>query len=89
MTEIELRLPPAKDYDAATLNQAAALKLGISESEIKDVKLLRRSVDARGRDAVFQLRVAVFTNNSDDPSPEAAILEIGRASCRERVYCVV
>ena len=75
MTEIELRLPPAKDYDAATLNQAAALKLGISESEIKDVKLLRRSVDARGRDAVFQLRVAVYTKSSDDPSPEAAILD--------------
>ena len=73
MTEIELRLSPADAHDTAACRRAAAHKLGISDTTISDFHILRRSIDARGRDAVFQLRVAVFTEGVSF-SPEPALL---------------
>jgi uncharacterized protein len=73
MTELELRLSPAEAHDTAACRRAAAQKLGISETTISDFHILRRSIDARGRDAVFQLRVAVFTEGVTF-SPEPALL---------------
>lgn len=76
MKEIEIRLSPAAAHDKNALRQAAALKLGIPETTILNIQILRRSVDARGREPLFQLRIAVFTENTDlwVQQPEAAIL---------------
>ena len=60
MTELELRLSPADAHDTAACRRAAAQKLGVPETAISDFQILRRSIDARGRDAVFQLRIAVI-----------------------------
>ncbi len=73
MIEIELRLSPTDAQDAAICRRAAAHKLGISETDISDFHILRRSIDARGRDTVFQLRVAVYRDGSQF-SPEPALL---------------
>ena len=73
MKEIELRLSPAEAHDAAAIRQAAAEKLNIPETTITDMKTLRRSVDARGREAVYQLRIEVYTEGV--ATPEAVILE--------------
>ena len=73
MKEIELRLSPAEAHDAAAIRRAAAEKLNIPETTITDMKTLRRSVDARGREAVYQLRIEVYTEGV--VMPEAAILE--------------
>jgi uncharacterized protein len=75
MKEIELRLTPAEAHDKNAILQAAAYKIGISEEEIKDIQILRRSIDARGRDAVFQLRLKVSTATDAPESPEPAILK--------------
>jgi uncharacterized protein len=69
MKEIELRLSPIEAHDEAAIRKAAAFKLGISENTITDIQTLRRSVDARGRDAVFQLRMAVYTEGVHAPEP--------------------
>ncbi len=73
MKEIELRLSPAEAHDAAAIRRAAAEKLNIPETTITDMKTTRRSVDARGREAVYQLRIEVYTEGV--VSPEAAILD--------------
>ena len=73
MTELELRLSPLEAHDNQAVRRAAALKLGISEAQISDIHLTRRSIDARGRDAVFQLRLAVYTEGSRF-EPEPALL---------------
>ena len=73
MKEIELRLSPAEAHDTAAIRRAAAEKLNISEITITDMKTLRRSVDARGREAVYQLRIEVYTEGI--AAAEAAILE--------------
>jgi hypothetical protein len=74
MTEIELRLSPIEAQDDITIRRAAAQKLGINPLSISDLRILRRSIDARGRDAVFQLRIAVYTEGALF-SPEPALLK--------------
>jgi uncharacterized protein len=69
MKEIELRLSPIEAHDEAAIRKAAAFKLGIPENTITDIQTTRRSVDARGRDAVFQLRMAVYTEGVHSPEP--------------------
>jgi uncharacterized protein len=64
MKEIEIRISPAEAHNTQAIREALALKLGILETELQDFKILRRSIDARGRDAVFQLRIAVFIKNT-------------------------
>jgi uncharacterized protein len=75
MKEIEIRISPAAAHNNQAIREALAFKLGILETELKGYKILRKSVDARGREAVFQLRIAVFTENTEgaDFQPEPAI----------------
>ncbi len=73
MKEIEIRLSPSDAHDNQAIRLAAAQKLNLQLEDIDDVQIVRRSVDARGRDAVFQLRVAVFTE-SEVVNPEPALL---------------
>jgi uncharacterized protein len=74
MTEIEIRVSPTDANNLAVCRLAAAQKLGISESDISDFRIIRRSVDARGREPVFQLRCAVFTEGGYF-EPSAALLD--------------
>ena len=74
MKEIEIRLSPAAAHDDNAIREAAAFKLGITETDISSVQILRRSVDARGREPLFQLRIAVFTDGGLH-QPEVAILK--------------
>ena len=73
MKEIELRLPPAEAHDETAIRRAAAQKLNINPLSISDLQVLRRSIDARGRDVLFQLRLAVYTEGSV-ATPEPALL---------------
>ncbi|MBL7815185.1 MAG: FAD-binding protein [Saprospiraceae bacterium] len=74
MIEIELRLSPQEAHNPEAIRRAAAQKIGINPSTINDVHVLRRSIDARSRDVVFQLRVAVYTEGSVY-QPEPALLK--------------
>ncbi len=69
MKEIELRLSPEEAHNDDSIRHAAAFKLGIPATQITDLTILRRSVDARGRDAVYQLRVGVYTEGGASPEP--------------------
>jgi uncharacterized protein len=74
MTEIELRLPPIEAHNDAAIRQAAAQKLGINPLSISDLQILRRSIDARGRNILFQLKIAVYTEGASF-SPEPVLLK--------------
>ena len=74
MKEIELRLSPVEAHDDTAIRRAAAQKLNINPLTISDLQIVRRSIDARSRDVVFQLRIAVYTEGSLF-SPEPALLK--------------
>jgi uncharacterized protein len=68
--DIELRVAPARLGEPGALVREAANAVGVLVSSIRHVDVLRRSVDARPRQAVFQLRVRVWID--EDPRPEPA-----------------
>ncbi|MEM6965846.1 MAG: FAD-dependent protein [Bacteroidota bacterium] len=69
--EVEIKVQPRVVNDEAIIKQAALQKAKVTTDEVKDVVVLRRSIDARGRPA-FRLRVAVYVG--EDHQPEPAIL---------------
>ncbi len=60
MQELTLSLPPEQASDAACLKKAAALALQMAPDEIGSVQIIRRSIDARRGQPLFQLKVHVF-----------------------------
>lgn len=70
--ELELKLLPEEVANESVIRQRAIKKSGFPTARVKDVKQLRRSIDARGSRPFFRLRVAVFADEL--PTAEPAIL---------------
>ena len=60
--EIELVCPPEQHEDEAALKKLAAATLKVSTQQISGLKILRRSIDARGRKVVYRMQVRAFIN---------------------------
>jgi uncharacterized FAD-dependent dehydrogenase len=66
--EIEIVCPPGQQEDEGALKNIVASSLNISPAKITAVKILKRSIDARGRKVVYRMQVQVFVN--EDYIPE-------------------
>ncbi len=60
--DITLRILPENITDMTHIRQQAAQALKTDAADLDAVQILRRSVDARGRLPVFQIRVRVYIN---------------------------
>ncbi|SHN25569.1 NAD(P)/FAD-dependent oxidoreductase [Mucilaginibacter sp. OK098] len=58
--EIEIVCPPGQQEDEGALIKIAATALNISPQKISALKILKRSIDARGRRVVYRMQVQVF-----------------------------
>ena len=58
--EIEIVCPPGQQDDEAALIKIAASSLNTNPQKISAVKILKRSIDARGRKVVYRMQVQVF-----------------------------
>jgi len=65
--EIELVLLPEHSTDETFIRDSACKSLNISPERIKNVQILKRSIDARSRKVVFRLRVNVFIDEVPEP----------------------
>lgn len=65
-TELDLALAPQDAADPARLNAHIAQTLGIDAARLAAVRVLRRSVDARRRHIIVNLRVLAV---ADEPAP--------------------
>lgn len=70
---VEIVLPPEQRYDEAWLLQKAAQQMSVKPAQLSHVEVLKSSLDARGRNPVFRLRVEVYDQN-EVFTPEPAIL---------------
>lgn len=70
--ELELKLLPEEAADPELIRTKALKKCGFPEARVKDVQLLRRSIDARGSRPFFRLRLAIHIDEA--PTPEPALL---------------
>ena len=65
--EIEIVCPPGQQDDEAVLKKIAATALNISLQNISAIKILKRSIDARGRKVVYRMQVQVFIDEVYHP----------------------
>jgi uncharacterized FAD-dependent dehydrogenase len=65
--EIEIVCPPGQQVDVDALKKIAATTLNISPQKISALKILKRSIDARGRKVVYRMQVRVFIDEVYTP----------------------
>jgi uncharacterized FAD-dependent dehydrogenase len=58
--EIEIVCPPGQQEDEGALKKIVASSLNISPQKVSGIKILKRSIDARGRKVVYRMQVQVF-----------------------------
>ncbi len=65
--EIEIVCLPEQHEDMAALKSIAATALKVSTKQLTDIKILKRSIDARGRKVVYRMQVQVFIGEEKAP----------------------
>jgi len=65
--EIEIVCLPEQHDDNAALQKLAAAALRISPQQVSALKILKRSIDARGRKVVYRMQVQVFMGEPYHP----------------------
>ncbi len=68
MKELQLRVNLTEERIENILKKKAAKKLGIRANEITSVKVLRKSIDARKKEVIFNYKVGVYIN---EPAPQS------------------
>ncbi len=67
--EIELKLLPAEAAIEQVIKQRAARLAKVREQEITDLRVVRRSIDARGKQPLFQLKIELYISETYEPEP--------------------
>ncbi|CAM1346292.1 NAD(P)/FAD-dependent oxidoreductase [Tenacibaculum crassostreae] len=85
--ELQLRVNLVEERKDNALQLKAAKKLGINIADITSVKVLRKSIDARKKEVVFNYKVAVYIN---EPQPDTSeyIFEYQDVSNAKEVHIV-
>lgn len=65
--EIELVLLPGHSDDETFIRDSACKSLNISPERVKNVQIIKRSIDARSRKVVFRIRLNVFIDEVFEP----------------------
>lgn len=85
--ELQLRVNLVEERKDNILQLKAAKKLGISIADITSVKVLRKSIDARKKEVIFNYKVAVYVN---EPQPDTSdyIFEYQDVSNAKEIHIV-
>ncbi len=67
--EVELKLLPQEAADEELIQRRAIQKCRFRAEEVRDVRVTRRSIDARGPRPVIRLRVEVYAGEAYRPEP--------------------
>ncbi|SFZ80791.1 NAD(P)/FAD-dependent oxidoreductase [Tenacibaculum maritimum] len=68
--ELQLRVNLIEERKENILKWKAAKKLKIAASEITGIKILRKSIDARKKETIFNYKVAVYINETLPDTPD-------------------
>lgn len=85
--QVEIALLPAEAGDIGVVRTKAAGVLGIPVAEIRDLRIEKRSVDARGTVPLVRMRVLVSSEGLFDPEP--SVMEKFRPVDEGRTVIVV
>ncbi len=73
MQVVEIVLLPGERYAEEVIRRKAAQQTGVPERDISHIEILKSSLDARSRQAIFRVRAEVY-GKSEQYTPQAAIL---------------
>lgn len=85
--EIQLRVNLIEERKENILNYKAAKQLSINTTEITAIKVLRKSIDARKKDIIFNYKVAVYINE-EIPEKSEYIFEYKDVSKAKEVHII-
>ncbi|RKF04444.1 hypothetical protein C8N26_1115 [Tenacibaculum lutimaris] len=68
--ELQLRVNLVEERKDNILQLKAAKKLGINIADITSIKVLRKSIDARKKEVIFNYKVAVYINEPQPDTPD-------------------
>lgn len=86
VTEIELILLPEQVSDDNIIRQKCSLSLQVDPQSIKYISVIKRSIDARSRLAMFRIKVKVFINET--PVPEIFSVNLPNVSDKKPVFII-
>lgn len=69
LQELDIKLLPAEANDEALVRERVLRKLGLPANKLQDLRVIRRSVDARGAQPIFLLRVQVAIGEAFEAEP--------------------
>lgn len=84
---VELSLSPSQAADPVTVKLAAAKSAGVPVDSIRSLRLVRRSIDARGRHPVVRMAADIFVGE-DPPATRPLIKDLKMARPDQRVVIV-
>jgi uncharacterized FAD-dependent dehydrogenase len=85
--EVDFVLSPAKASLDSEVRAAAVRESGLDPADVKDVRILKRSIDARGREPRMQLRVEISTSTPFEP-PVTSPPELPNVSGKPEVVII-
>ena len=85
--EIQLRVNLIEERKENILFFKAIKQLGLEKSEVTAVKILRKSIDARKKDIIFNYKVAVYINEQV-PDKSDYIFEYKDVSKAKEIHIV-
>ena len=80
--EIELRITPEEAHDREIVNELLARMLHVGQERIVHVEILRKSIDARQRRVVIQLKVGVHLDRVEQKERVFVCRDGCRGGCR-------
>ena len=85
--ELNLVLSPEDAANEAIIKQISAQQIGIKQSEITSIKILKRSIDARSRNIKINLKIELFINENP-PAPTNYKINYSNVSAKKQVIIV-
>ena len=73
--KVTLKVTPAIAKDEKALRKLASSSLHIQEDDINDVRIVKRSIDARKRDIVINLTLNVAVGEDKSAIPKPVIVD--------------
>ncbi|MEO7211648.1 FAD-dependent protein [Mucilaginibacter sp.] len=65
--EAEIVCPPGQQEDEAFLTTLASAAINIPQKRIKGIKVLKRSIDARGRKVLYRMQLSIYIDEPYTP----------------------
>ncbi len=86
-TRVDIVLSPAQAADSVAVRHAAAQAAGITLDNVTSVRMVRRSVDARGRAVRVRVVADVFVGEAEPPR-QSVVTQLRQADPAKRVIIV-